>query len=87
MMNNYQSILQGIFLCGEQDVCNVVANEEAKIVIDLRAEASESAAEPGTAQWIHIPLEGGKPNQAALIKEAIQHVVAAYNEGKRAVVH
>ncbi|WP_017729277.1 hypothetical protein [Halalkalibacterium ligniniphilum] len=85
MNNDYQSLLNGIFICGVPAVRTVTAQENVQIAIDLRAEADEN--EDKDIHRIHIPLVDGKPNQADLLQKAIDSVVQAYKEGKQVVLH
>jgi protein-tyrosine phosphatase len=82
----FQALIEGIFIGGESTVNTIVSKEQAKVIIDLRAEAQESAVK-GNVEWVHIPLVDGKPNQSTLLWDAIQHVVKAHEEGKKVVIH
>lgn len=86
MMGSYQSFLEGLFICGEADVPAVISNEKAGLIVDVRAEATESAG-PENAHWVKVPLDSGKANQAKLLKEAIDQLVEAYRKGEKAVLH
>ncbi|GAE37287.1 hypothetical protein [Halalkalibacter akibai] len=85
-MNEYQSILNGIFVCGLPAVNRVIEKEQAQVVVDVRVEVDETEARQKVATK-YVPLVDGKPNQAALLQEAIAHVVTAYQEGKKIVLH
>ncbi|TWI59846.1 hypothetical protein [Halalkalibacter nanhaiisediminis] len=86
MNTDYQSFLAGMFICGELAVPTVVTKEDVKLVVDLRAEASEGVV-GDQVDRVHVPLVNGEPNQSQLLSEAIGHVVNAYQEGKRVVLH
>lgn len=85
-MELYQSFLEGIFICGESEVSSVITKEEATLIVDVRAEAKESA-DTRDAAWVNIPLQSGRANQSQQLKEAIDQVVQAYHKGERAVLH
>ncbi len=86
MNTDYQSLIKGIFMCGEQAVTTAVSKENAQLVVDLRAEAEESAG-GDDVNWVRVPLVNGEPNQSELLWKAIQHVTGAYEEGNRVVLH
>lgn len=85
-MGSYQSFLEGLFICGVTDVPTVINNEKATLIVDVRAEATQSAG-PENAHWVKVPLESGKTNQAQLLEEAIDQLVQAYRKGEKAVLH
>lgn len=89
MMNDYQTLLNGIFVCGLPALNIALENEHVSIVIDLRAEATESENDKSilNVNRINIPLIDGVPNQANLLHDAIKHVVNAYHEKKHVVIH
>ncbi|RXT08012.1 hypothetical protein [Ammoniphilus sp. CFH 90114] len=83
---DYQSFLEGLFICGEDVVPSVVSEEKLTLIVDVRAEAKNSAGS-GKETWINVPLDSAKSNQAILLKEAIEQLVQAYQKGERAVLH
>ncbi len=85
-MQSYQSFLEGLFICGEADVPQVQAIEKAALIIDVRAEAKQSAGSADAA-WVNIPLESGKSHQSQELKKAIDQLVQAYHKGEKAVLH
>lgn|GEM_PF-5618947 len=85
-MEDYQSFLEGLFICGEADVPAVIGKEKANFIVDVRAEATGSAGGPENKR-INIPLEARKPNQSKELKEAIDQLVEAYKKGEKAVLH
>ncbi|MBP1933371.1 hypothetical protein [Ammoniphilus resinae] len=85
-MEDYQSFLEGLFICGEIDVPTVIDKEKANFIVDVRAEAKESAGGQENRR-VNIPLEASKPNQSKELKEAIDQLVAAYKKGEKAVLH
>ncbi len=82
MSKDYQALLNGIFVCGLPGLASVLENEDVQVIVDLRAEATES-----DTKGIIIPLIDGEPNQTHLLKQAIDHVVRAYQDGKQVVLH
>ncbi|WP_134703444.1 hypothetical protein [Ammoniphilus sp. YIM 78166] len=85
-MQSYQSFLEGLFICGEADVPLVQANEKATLIVDVRADAKQSAGS-GSGNWVNIPLESGKTHQSHELKQAIDQLVDAYHKGEKAVLH
>lgn len=85
-MAAYQPFLEGIFICGEADVPSVITNEKATLIVDVRAEAKQSSG-PENAQWVNVPLDSAKTNQAQPLKEAIDQLVEAYHKGEKAALH
>lgn len=61
MANEYQALLNGMFVCGLKDVDTVIKNEGIDVVLDLRAEAQEGHED--YVERIKIPLEDGVENQ------------------------
>jgi protein-tyrosine phosphatase len=80
-------LLKGIFMCGQQEVKNIVDSEHATYIVDLRAEATEGVVQGENVKWIHIPLIDGVPNQTEELKKAISFVATAHKEGKTIVLH
>jgi protein-tyrosine phosphatase len=89
MEKNYQSLVDNrIFLGGASDVEDMVKNEGVEVIVDLRAEASGCAYPSENVQWIQIPLgDNADGPQDKLFEQAIQHVVGAYNSGKKVGFH
>jgi hypothetical protein len=87
MKRDYQTLLNGIFVCGLPALKTAIENENVSIVIDLRAEASENDNSFMNVNRINIPLVDGESNQANLLHDAIKQVVNAYHEGKHVVLH
>lgn len=85
-MESYQSFLEGLYICGEADVPTVITNEKATLIVDVRAEANQSAGSEN-ANWVNIKLDSGKTNQTQPLKEAIDELVRAYYKGEKAVLH
>jgi protein-tyrosine phosphatase len=84
---NYQKLLEGIFMCGQEDVKSAAEEEHAAAVIDLRAETVEPVMHDDRIEWIHIPLVDGVPNQTEKLKEAVNAASAFHKEGKTAILH
>lgn len=86
-MANFQELLEGIFMCGQDDVKNAAGAEHAAAVIDLRAEAVGPVVHDEHIQWIHIPLVDGVPDQTAKLKEAVAAAAAFHKKRKTAILH
>lgn len=89
MEKNYQSLIENrIFLGGASDVEAMVKNEGIEVIVDLRGEATECAYPDARAEWIKVPLgDNAEGPQDELFQQAIQHVVEAYNSGKKVGFH
>lgn len=92
MLNNdkqyHALIVDKIFMGGAADVEAMVINEGIEIVVDLREEATECAYPTDHVRWIKVPLDdNSKENEADLLKQAIEEVVRAYNDGKKVAFH
>lgn len=85
MANEYQALLNSMFVCGLKDVDTVIKNEGIDVVLDLRAEAQEGHEDH--VERIKIPLEDGIENQTQLLKQAIQYAVRAYHQGNKVLLH
>lgn len=82
---SYQALVKDrIFIGGADDAKDVVANEKADVVFDLRAEAPTETAE---YYRIHSPIVDDEEGQEESIKNAIESVMNAYNEGKKVYFH
>lgn len=85
-MKDYQTILNGFFICGVPAVNTVIENENIEFIVDLRAEV-QGTVDTDQKNRVLIPLVDGVPNQSHLLREAIQQVIKAYQEGKKVLVH
>ncbi|MCM3170444.1 MULTISPECIES: protein-tyrosine phosphatase family protein [Peribacillus] len=84
MTKNYQELIkERIFIGGANDAKEMMENEKADIVFDLRAEAPEKT----DYNRIHSPIVDDADQQDESIKKSIDHVVNAYNEGKNVYFH
>ncbi|MBT2756816.1 dual specificity protein phosphatase family protein [Mesobacillus foraminis] len=82
---NYQALVKDrIFIGGADDAKPAVENEKADVVFDLRAEAPK---EPAEYNRIHSPIVEDKEGQEESIKNAIDSVLIAYEEGKKVYFH
>ncbi|MCM3594199.1 dual specificity protein phosphatase family protein [Metabacillus idriensis] len=82
---NYHELIKNrIYIGGADDAQDMMNNEKADIVFDLRAEAPNHKPEYNR---IHSPIVDDADQQDESVKEAIEQVVNAYNEGKKIYFH
>nr|WP_263327793.1 dual specificity protein phosphatase family protein [Neobacillus sp. Marseille-Q6967] len=82
---NYNELIKNrIYIGGADDIKDVMENEKPDIVFDLRAEAPENKSD---FHRIHSPIVDNGEHQEESIKKSIEHVVNAYNEGKKVYFH
>jgi protein-tyrosine phosphatase len=82
---NYNELIKDrIYIGGADDVKDVMDNEKADVIFDLRAEAPENKL---NYNRIHSPIVDDGEHQDESIKKSIEHVVNAYNEGKKIYFH
>jgi protein-tyrosine phosphatase len=80
---NYHDLIKDrIYIGGADGVKDMMENEKADIIFDLRAEAPEVDYDR-----IHSPIVDDAENQDESIKKSIDHVINAYNEGKKIYFH
>ncbi|WP_191556153.1 protein-tyrosine phosphatase family protein [Metabacillus idriensis] len=82
--NYHELIKDRIYIGGADDSQDMMANEKADIVFDLRAEAPENSP---NYHRVHSPIVDDADQQDESVKESIDHVVKAYNEGKKIYFH
>ena len=83
MTKNYHELIKDrIYIGGADDVKEMMRNEKADVIFDLQAEAPEADYDR-----IHSPIVDDAENQDESIKQSIEHVVNAYNEGKKVYFH
>ena len=85
----YQALVEDrIFIGAAGDVQDVVDRERVDVVVDLREEATASAASAPGLRWLRIPLgDNAQELQPQLFADAIQAVVDAYRAGYRVAFH
>jgi protein-tyrosine phosphatase len=82
---NYNELIKDrIYIGGADDINDVMANEKADIIFDLRAEAPKNKSD---FNRIHSPILDDGEHQDESIKKSIEHVINAYNEGKKVYFH
>jgi protein-tyrosine phosphatase len=82
---NYQALIKDrIYIGGADDVTEVVENEKVDVIFDLRAEAPTESSD---FNRIHSPIVDDQENQEESVKNAIDNVVGAYNEGEKVYFH
>ncbi|MHA6481012.1 protein-tyrosine phosphatase family protein [Paenibacillus sp. strain BS8-2] len=89
MQKNYHNLIEDkIFFGGAADVEDMFVNEGIEVVVDLRGEATECAYPNKNLEWIQVPLgDNAEEPQDQLFKQAVSHVVKAYNEGRKVGFH
>ena len=89
MQKNYHNLIDDkIFFGGAADVEDMVKNEGIEVVVDLRGEATDCAYPNENLKWIKVPLgDNAEGPQDKLFEEAINHVLEAYNNGKKVGFH
>lgn len=80
--NYHELIKDRIYIGGADDVKDVMANEKADIIFDLRSEAPDV-----NYDRTHTPIVDDAEKQDESIKRSIDHVINAYNEGKKVYFH
>jgi protein-tyrosine phosphatase len=78
----HELIKDRIYIGGADDVKEMMEHEKADIIFDLRAEAPEVDYDR-----IHSPIVDDEENQDQSVKQAVDQVVKAYNEGKKVYFH
>jgi protein-tyrosine phosphatase len=89
-VSGYYHALVGdrIFFGGARDVEAMIKNEQIEVIVDLRAETTQSAYVSPGVEWIQIPLGDDSPEiSEQLFKSAIEEVVGAYSAGKKVGFH
>ena len=82
---NYQELIKDrIFFGGADDVKEMMENEKADIVFDLRVKKID--VDPQINR-IHSPIVDDKEEQAETLKRAIDHVVEAYKNDQKVYFH
>lgn len=82
--NYHELIKERIYFGGADDVRDMMANEKADVIFDLRAESHENLS---GYDRIHSPIVDDAEHQDDSIKKSIEQVVNAYNEGKKVYFH
>lgn len=89
MNKTYHELIPGrIYMGGAQDLQTMVDNEGIEVVVDLREESKQCAADGVGLNWIKVPLgdEANEP-QEELLYQAIKAVVESFKEGKKVAFH
>jgi protein-tyrosine phosphatase len=82
--HNYHKLIDRIYIGGAEDVNEMMENEKVDIIYDLRAESEEYK---GNFNRVHSPIVDDADLQDESVKKSIDHVVSAYNEGKKVYFH
>ncbi len=87
-MKAYQSLQEGnLFIGAASDAEAMVSEEGCEVIVDLRAEALTPSVQGEGVAYIHIALADQTEDQEEKLKQAIEHVVEAYNDGKKVGFH
>jgi protein-tyrosine phosphatase len=82
---NYNELIKDrIYFGGADDVKDMMENEKADVIFDLRAESHENKS---GYDCIHSPIVDDSEHQDESIKRSIEHVVNAYNGGQKIYFH
>jgi thioredoxin reductase (NADPH) len=82
---NYNELIKDrIYFGGADDVKDMMENEKADVVFDLRAEEHENKS---GYDRIHSPIVDDAEHQDESIKKSVEHVVNAYNAGQKVYFH
>jgi len=82
--NYHELIKERIFIGGADDIEDVIENEKVDVIYDLRAEATNDNS---NYNRVHSPIVDDADLQDVSIKESIDNVVNAFNEGKNIYFH
>lgn len=82
---NYHELLKDrIYIGGADDVEDMMENEKVDIIFDLRAEAPTDKLKYNR---VHSPIVDDATQQVESVKESIDQVLKAYNDGKKVYFH
>ncbi|MCK0473474.1 dual specificity protein phosphatase family protein [Halalkalibacter sp. APA_J-10(15)] len=85
MEKKYHELVKNrIYIGGADDVGTVQQNEKVDVVFDLRAESRE---EDVAYNRVHCPIVDDADKQDESVKESIEQIVQAYEEGENVYVH
>jgi hypothetical protein len=77
-LDGIPNALISVLIGGADDVKDVLKNEKADVIFEFRAEETEADYDR-----VHSPIVDNAENQDESIKQSIDLVVNAYNEGKK----
>lgn len=81
----YQELIENrIFIGGAADAKEMMEDEKADVIFDLRAEALEHDV---PEIRVHVPIVDDAKQQDESVQRAINEVVKAYKEGKKVYFH
>jgi protein-tyrosine phosphatase len=81
---NYHQLIDRIYMGGADDVNEMMENEKADIIYDIRAESEDYK---GNFNRVHSPIVDDAGHQDESVRKSIDHVVKAYNEGQKVYFH
>lgn len=82
---NYQELIKNrIYFGGADDVPEMMSNENADVVFDLRVKEYDVDS---NVNRVHSPIVDDQENQAESLKNALNHVKDAYQNNKKVFFH
>lgn len=82
---NYQALIKDrIYIGGADDVKEMMENDKADVIFDLRAEDLDHQAPD---RRIHVPIVDDAEHQDESIQKAVNEVVKAYENGQKIYFH
>lgn len=84
----YHALVPNLYMCGAQDVNQLIQEQGIDVVVDLRAEVDPAELSPLNITRIHAPLEDHvEDTEESQMKQAIQAVVTHHQAGKKVAFH
>lgn len=84
----HELIPERIYMCGVNDVDELVGHEGIDVVVDLRAESEGSYTLPSSIKQVRAPLrDNTDETEEELMARAIREVVSAYRQGNKVAFH
>lgn len=84
----YHALVPNLYMCGAQDVHQLIQEQGIDVVVDLRAEIDPAELAPLNITRIHAPLEDHSMGmEESQMKEAIHAVVTHHQSGKKVAFH
>ncbi|MEK8210353.1 dual specificity protein phosphatase family protein [Paenibacillus sp. FSL L8-0696] len=85
---SYHALVPNLYMCGAQDVNQLILEQGIDVVVDLRAEVDSVELTPLNITRIHAPLEDhSEDTEESQMKQAIHAVVTHHLAGKKVAFH